>query len=484
MQPTEAIVLDNVFPGVQDVALRNGCISWSTGYPSNIKTLMTYNGPLASKLFASTAAGIYDATTLGVVGAAVTACTNGAWKYVNFTNSGGSFLLAVNGVDNLKLYDGAAWTTVTGVSVPAITGVNTQSLSYIALHKRRIWFVERNSMNLWYLATDAMSGAATLFPVGPLFKRGGKITAIGTWSIDGGSGQDDYFVILTSRGQVGVYQGTDPTASTTWALVGVYDVGIPIGDKPLVDFGGDLLLLTNSGVFPMSKVVQSTILDKSATVSFQIDAAFLDSTVAFGTNYGWQMCSYKTENFMVVNVPIAEDQISYQYVMNTITKAWCRFVGWNASCWETLGNDLYFAGGTSVRKAWIGNNDEGSPIQARVQQAYNGLGYGGQKKPHLARINATITGSLTLQIAFDSDFRTFGGYSQISYAALSASALWDTGIWDSSLWDAGIIPVESKWLTVPSDLGYLHSFRLQLTTSTSSVQWTSTNISYVPAGIL
>lgn len=484
MAPLDAVVMDNVFPGVQEVSLRKGRINWVTGFAADIKSLLAYNGPSATKLFASTNTGIYDVTTSGAVGAAVTACTNGRWESVNFSNSGGSFMVSVNGVDKLKLYDGASWTDIDGVSVPAITGVTTSSLVYVSLHKKRLWFIENNSMKLWYMPVDSIGGAATLFPVGSLFRKGGKLVATGSWTLDGGNGADDYFVMCTSNGEIAVYQGTDPASSTTWALVGVYDVGQPMGNKPFVDYGGDLLYISRNGLFPLSKLVQSTVVDRSQTVSFKIDGAFLDATTDYAANFGWQAVIHQSANFLLVNVPVSNDTLSYQFVMNTISKSWCRFTNWNATAWAVLGSDLYFAGGRSVSKAWVGVADAGSPITGQIMQAYNALGKNGQKDIVLVRPNIAVSGSATLQMALDSDFKTFNGSTSLLYSPVGTPALWDAALWDTGLWDAGLSTLEPKWLTVPNELGYLHSFRLQLSTSTASFTWTSTNFAYRMAGIL
>lgn len=50
-----------------------------------------------------------------------------------------------------------------------------------------------------------------------------------TWTLDSGEGLDDYLVVTTSEGQVGVFRGTDPTSVATWGLVGVWNLGEPIG---------------------------------------------------------------------------------------------------------------------------------------------------------------------------------------------------------------------------------------------------------------
>lgn len=478
MSPLDAIVLDNWFPGVQDVSVRKGSIDWSTGYAQNVRTLMSFSGKTADKLFAACSNGIFDATASGAVGAAVAACTNGFWSFVNFSSSGGNFLCLCNGVDAYKTFDGAAWAT------PAITGVAGTSLNYITAHQRRLWFIEKNTMNLWYLGTEAISGAATQFPVGAIFKKGGYLVAIGSWTVDSGAGKDDLFVIVTSNGEIAVYGGTDPSSAVTWALIGVYDAARPLGSRPLIDYGGDLLYLSKVGLQPMTKIAQSSLYNSSDAVSFKIDGAFLDAAGLYANNFGWQMIVHKAQNMLIVNVPVTSDALSYQFVMNTITKAWCRFTSWNASCFAVSGDNLYFGGGVKVYEGWTGHNDSGAAIIAQAAQAYSNLGIGGQKQIELVRPNIAFTQNINLQMAMDSDFRAFDGKTEINYIPLQGAGIWDSSLWDSALWDGGSGAFNPQWTTVPGKLGYLHSFRMQLTSSLSSSSWTSTDFVCRPAGIL
>lgn len=475
---TDAIVMDNIFPNVQEVQLRKGSITWATGLPAAAKMLLAYNGPTTSKLFVSTNTEIYDATANAAVGSPVTTCTSGNWSYVNFVTAGGNFLVAANGFDAVKNFNGTTWTT------PTITGVTSSSLSYVTAHQRRLWFVEKDSMNIWYLPVEQIAGAAVQFPVGALFKRGGKVLAIGSWTLDSGSGSNDLFVIVTTEGEIAVYTGTDPASSTTWALVGVYSVPLPLGDRPLTDYGGDLLYLSQNGIIPISELAQSVIVDRSKLVSFKIDGAFLDAAEAYNVNQGWQMALHKTANFLVVNVPVSQDTLSYQFVMNTITKAWCRFIGWNASAFASLGGDLYFCGGGAVYKAWTGLTDSGAPIQAQVVQAYSPLGTRSQKNISMVRPNIGFSGAAQIMLSMDADFRSFSGQTEFNYAPLSTSAIWDISLWNSGIWDSGTTVLVPQWLTVPSELGYLHSFRLQIVTSQSTFSWTSTDFAFRSAGIL
>lgn len=484
MPATDAVLMDNIFPDISDVGLRLGRADWATGFASPVKRLMAYESSTSAKQFASTTTGVYDVTAAGAIGAAAFACTSGEWSSVNFQNSGGSFLTMVNGSDSMRLYDGATWTAITGASTPAITGVTTSTLAYVALHKRRLWFAQNNSMNLWYLAVDAIAGAATVFPVGALFAKGGKVVAIQSWTIDGGNGPDDYFAILTSKGEMAVYSGTDPANATTWSLVGVYYVGAPVGNRPFAKLGGDLLILTRTGIFPASTFMQSTVVDRTKAVNLKIQGAFLDYIDTYGANLGWEMTVYPPANALIVNVPTAVGVYSIQLVMNLTTKAWCRFTNWDASAFVIANEKLFYAGTSKTYQAWTGNSDSGIAITGETIQAYNSFRFPTQSQVGMVRPHLSLTGSATVLYSIDTDFRMIGDPTLISYAGANGIGFWDSGVWDTSLWGGENQILKPTWFSVTSELGYLHAFRLKIISSNSRVNWTATNFLVSQAGIL
>lgn len=139
MPNTDAIRLDNWFPKPTSVDLRNGYIKYSTGYPAGVESLMPYNGPTISKLFAASGTAFYDATTQGAVGApVVTGLGSARWQHVNMGTPGGAFLVAVNGIDYPRSYNGTTWTTYAGVgpqTISTITNVGTlATLTTAAAH--------------------------------------------------------------------------------------------------------------------------------------------------------------------------------------------------------------------------------------------------------------------------------------------------------------------------------------------------------------
>ena len=141
-------------------------------------------------------------------------------------------------------------------------------------------------MNLWYLPSDSVQARQRVSRLG-YFPPRGKLVATATWTMDSGNGIDDYFVICDFKGELAVYQGTDPASSTTWSLVGVYFVGSPVGRKPFTKYGGDLLFLCDNGLYPLSKFMQSAVVDRTQAISFKIDGALQVAVTDYRDNVGW-----------------------------------------------------------------------------------------------------------------------------------------------------------------------------------------------------
>lgn len=484
MNPTDAVVMDNFYPETGTVNLRPGKITWATGLTGTVKSILPFNSTSTNKLFASTNTAIYDVTAQGAVGASVATCTSGKWEFRNFTNAGGSRLVMVNGVDKMKVYDGTTWLIIDGASTPAITGIATTDITNLHIFKHRLWFIKANSMSAYYLGIDAFGGSAVEFPMGPNFTRGGYLVAQHSWTIDGGQGLDDYLVTVTSEGELAVYQGTDPSTAATFALVGTYFVGKPLGKKCFAKYGGDLLYLSKQGVFPLSSLLQSATIERTRSLSNKIDNAFKEAILQYSNNFGWSATLHPTQSAVIINVPIQEGAQTVQFVMNDITKSWCRFLGWNADVFQIYGDEVYSAIGSVVYKNWIGTSDAGMPISGKCQQAYLSIGPI-EKFISLVRPNIMLQGSVTIQTAIDTDFALFSNGNSDSYLSLSSGvALWDSGIWDTSVWSGGLIPVGGQWLTNCNNPGFFHSFRLQCTSSTATLNWVSTDYAYQKAGIL
>ena len=496
MSEKDAIFLDNFFPSPSDVQLRKGSILFATlptdtepGSPHNIRSILSYKSPTgAAKLFVGLEDGIYDATAGGTIAAVASVCTNASWQSVNITTAGGSFLWGCNGVDKARYYDGSAWTVLDGTSTPALTGITSTDVTNVSLFKSRLFLCEKDSLSFWYLPVNSVAGAASEFPMGALFRKGGYLVATGAWTLDGGNGPDDYFVAVTSEGEVAVYLGTDPSNAATWALQGIYELGRPLSRRCLVKTAGDLCVLTTEGLYPLSKSLLSASVTKKSAVSDKISKAWITYTSAYKDLYGWQPILFQDATMLLVNVPVLEEHsinsvYSYQFVMNTQTGAWCRFTGLPAEVWGVHNGRLFFALHNKLYEAWVGADDNGLPIDGKAKTAsFYPAGRGAQARVTLLRPLLYSLQALRLQLGIDTDYDE----SQVSGSAISYAqslAVWDSAIWDQSYWSVGASTI-AKWRSVAHKPGRAVSLRLRVRSKGVTMSWIGTDLILQKGGLL
>lgn len=444
MEPKYAVVLDNIVPRPGWVEFRGGYNAWVQGLGGPVETLMCYRPPGSQqRLFAAVTTNIWETTEYGIATLAVSGQANARWQYINFTPAGGStYIYAVNGVNNPLLFDGSTWTN------PAITGVTPATLINVNVHKRRIWFIQANTTKAWYLATDAIQGVASEFDLGALMNKGGNLIAMGTWTIDGGNGPDDLAVFITSRGQAIVYKGTDPSNPNAWALVGVFNLAPCLSNRCFGQMGSDLLLITLEGLLPASKALPFDPSGvRSVALTNRIQNAMLMAAQTGQNQFGWQVMTFPKQSLLILNVPIQENVSQVQFVMNSITGAWCRFTGWNANCFELLNDSLYFGDNDgNVNLAYAGALDLVTPIQSTLKCAFNAFDDPGRVK-YMSMVRPMIVadGTLLPGLGVDIDFGDTALVSPV-ITLNPIGGIWDSGTWDSSLWGAGAITV-TNWLS-------------------------------------
>jgi len=481
MDPLDAVTLTNFWPGTNSVILRNGYTKHSTGFPGQVQSVMAYNSGTANKLFAASGSGIYDATSSGAVGSAVvTSLTNVKFQYINITTSGGSYLMAVNGADKARTYDGTNWHIDGDGSPYNITGVDTANCSNITLFKNRVWLVENGSLKAWYLPVNSIGGAAVALDMTSVFQKGGYLMAGMTWTLDAGYGMDDYLAFITSYGEVAVWRLTDPTTPSGISLIGVYTVGAPIGRRCYVKFGGDLLIITQDGVVPMSGSLQSSRLDPRVSITNKIQYAMSVAISTYGANFGWQLLYYPKENQLILNVPIEEGQ-QQQYVMNNITKSWCNFTGWEANAWEIFNDDPYFGGNGYVGKAWNGNKDHDSNIPGFALQSFQTYGTALQKQCKMIRYHVLTDGTPSVFGNVNVDYNLADESAQLNFS-ISNFGIWDSGLWDAAIWGSGLVP-SANWQGA-TNIGYTFAPLFKTATQELQLQWVATDLVFEAGGVL
>lgn len=377
MPAKNAVLLDNWIPRAGYIEMRRGYVEQVTGFAAPVESLIAWRGDaVGDQLFAASGADIYDVTAAGTLGSAVYSAsgstTSARWKHTNFANAAGAFALAANGVNTPIYYDGSAFSTLTITG----SGLTATKLSDVMVHKRRLFWLQGDSLTVWFLDVNAIQGAAGKLPLGGYFSKGGHLVAQATWSLDGGQGIDDLAVFVTSEGQVAVFQGLDPSDPDNWALVGIYDLARPLGDRPMIKWGSDLVVLTEDGVVPLSQALnKDRTEDDQVALTMKVATAFSKAARSYGANYGWSGTLYAGRGSLAIfNVPTSELTASQQYVQSIQTGAWCRFTGINAFCWELANDGIYFGSTEGVYRWDAGSTDNGETIVADVTPAFSDFG--------------------------------------------------------------------------------------------------------------
>lgn len=483
MNPQDAAAITNWFPTTTDLMIRKGYSEYATGLGGQVDTLMPYSGGSTDKLFAGVANGnVYDVTSAGAVGAAVlTGLSNGRFEYQNVSTSGGNFMLFVNSADKLRGYDGTNWWT-DGDGTHDITGFDTSTASNINLFKNRVWMIKRNTLSAYYLPTSAIAGAAAEFPLQSIARKGGYLVDVCPWTIDAGYGVDDLLAFVTSKGEVILYRGTDPSSANTWALVGVWELGAPVGKRCLMKYEGDLLVIGQDGLSPMSAALQSSRVNPKVQLTDKIQWAVSEAVTNYGANFGWETLYYPKQNMLIMNIPVNTGSDQEQYVMNTITKNWTRFTGWGANTWCLYQDEPYFGGNGFVGKAWDTYADNSTDITTTCAQAFSYLRSPGLlKRFTMIRPILSTDGSPGVLANLNIDFEISTTSSPVSTTPVTG-AVWDTAVWDSGIF-AGGLSITKLWQGA-TGVGYAAGTQLNCAANGIQLRWVSTDIVFETGAIL
>jgi hypothetical protein len=463
MDPKRAPHLENWVARPGYVEVRQGAYPWNKPDSAPLETIMVYRDPEGETMFAACGSTIYDVSTYGLSVAVVTGLGSARWQYVNFTPSGSNtFLSCVNGVDQMQQWNGTAWSVPVVSNFPSGISSTAQAINIYAA-KQRIWLVWKNTTLASFFATQAITGAlAGTQDFGPLFTKGGYLVAVSDWTIDGGNGPQDYVAFISSRGQIALYSGTDPTNASAWSLVGVFNLAPPMGYRCAYGIGSDIALITQQGVLPISQALPfDPSADRSVAITARIQNAMAQAAQVGNTLFGWQLMSFPLQQLLILNVPISENESQNQFVMNTLTGAWSQFTGWNANCFEIFENNLYWGDNTgSIWQGYSGYADGNVGVHIDMQCAFNWFDEPGKvKRMTMMQPLLTTQGNITPVLEVDTDFSTTLAVQPINITAVGV--LWDSAIWDVSLWPAGTTNY-TQWLTVEA-IGHCFAARIHTT---------------------
>lgn len=456
--PGSAQILENWLPTPTGAVMRRGKQLYATlgGGTFTTRSLFSYVAGNQRQLFGATDDAIYDITVVpqgnniligtendDIIGtenddmigvsstaslAVLTEQTGGNWVVPQFSTAGGTFLIGVNGADPAFLYDGTDFTATT-ITFPDGVTLTTADLSYAWVFKNRLWFIQKDSLNAWYLDVDQIGGELTLFPLGGVFGKGGSLTFGATWSQDVGNGLNALCAFISSEGEAAVYQGSNPESASDWGIVGVYQTGKPMGPKGHVQIGGDIAMASDIAFVPISEALRREYSQLGAnSLSSPIEAIWPEQ-VTNRRGSPWHCVFWTAQQMVVVGLPTINGQPPGMLVMNSRTGKWAWFTNWSSTCLHVF-NDRLFIGDTNGRvfEGNVTGLDDGIPYTATYLPSFDQLEKPGHKTISMVRAVLRSPQTIIERTSVHTD------YTVKLPAAPDASIVQGGNVWGSAIW--------------------------------------------------
>jgi hypothetical protein len=249
MPPNDAQDLVNLFPNGRSASLRGGYdLLCQTSGKADLAVHFLHTLPLqdgTTQLVTACDDAIYEVssgTQSDITGA--TTPSDGDWNAAIFANR----LYMCNGVDVVQVYTGSGTCSDSTFTGPALT-----SLINVSSYKERLYFVEKNTLSVWYGGTKSVGASAlTEFEMDYFFKLGGYLLFAGSWTNQLATTSADLFFAVSSEGEILFYNGSDP--AEPWQLVARFVIGKPLGYRAFVRVNQDVWILTQQGIVPVSSL--------------------------------------------------------------------------------------------------------------------------------------------------------------------------------------------------------------------------------------
>jgi hypothetical protein len=494
-KPGGAARLENFLPTATDVRMRSGSKMYTVLPVESgpVRSLFTYLNGANRKLFAANDGAIYDITVIlggttltdgigfdlvtdegDVIGEPdtegvemVNTLTGGDWSVVQFQTAGGIFLRLVNGADDPLVYDGTAFDTT---PILEADGLDPKALNFVFAYKKRLFFLEKETMNAWYLPVEQIGGELEKLPLGANFSRGGSLVFGATWSLDTGGGLSEQCVFITSEGEVIAFQGDNPGDAATFSKVGTYRTGKPLGPKAITRGGGDLIMATDIGYVPLSQAVQRdfAVISPSA-VSYPIETEW-NERAKERSAAPWHAEVWPAKQMVVIALPSLGGMQPEMLVANARTGAWALYTGWSGTCLGLFGDRLFFGSDAGrVIEAEVGGFDVGidgrpdAPYTATAVPLFDGMRDPGTiKEVGVARAVIRAPGEVDVQLAAHADF-VIDDMTPPNASPARGGSLWGAGLWGSSTWGTEAVKLtQQDWESVAA-IGFALSVSVQIT---------------------
>jgi hypothetical protein len=466
----------SVFVGAAPSGFLAGWGEVSDASRAPIISSFTYaTGATNRRMYFATTTTIYDVTTTTPV-VIKSGQANGNYSSSQMANAAGDHLIVVNDAGDFPLrFDGASWTTLNADQItgpPGSAVEHGRNLVHVCKYRNRWFFIELNSMNAWYLGLNSIGGALLQIPLSGAATKGGKLLYCATWSIDAGDGIDDKIVFGTDLGEIIVFTGSDPSNAAAWRQEGRYDMSPPMGKNATLSIGGDLLVACVDGILPTSGAITKDKAELELAAVTRAIKPMWRQEVLDKRSWAWTMCKWDPYGGVFVTWPGGPPGEYRCAVVNAATGAWCRYTGWDATCFAKMNDDMFFGTQTGrVMQADRTGTDNGAPYVCTMVGGWEVFQSPSQTitwKQARASFSARPDEQFIPQLSGTTDYVITLPTPPMAAADSAGLDLWDSGRWDSARWDSGTPPPASVrntgWVSI-GVTGFSHAPIIQVTMS-------------------
>ena len=428
MDPASALELTNIFPGAGAPTVRLGYTTFTTGgatIPSTpIRFMHEY--PLkdgTSQLIVGTDAALYSVSSLGVVTditRAAGAYSAGNWNKELFAGN----IYLCNGTNEPQVY------TETGQAInitgTGVTGGNA-TLAQVASYRERLYFAQENTAMMWYnksVKTPLNTGSPVMdfYDFQFIFRRGGSLLFIGSYTNTKGVSTQDLFMAVSSEGEIVMYSGTSPD-DTAWTLVAHFIIGKPLGRKAFIRVNQDVWIITQQGIIPVSALFETDPEQALNIVSLKVNPLITQYATQASSAELWGGFFWPQGRRVYITLPDSPSSATL-LVYSLDTKAWTQFVLYSgehavASC-KFLNLPFYGSNTGAIYQGETGYADAvtsttSQSIAFSCRTAFSFYGARGNYKA-FKDIRPLLKGKrgVTLNLGLDTDFKRSAVLTQVT----------------------------------------------------------------------
>lgn len=367
------------------------------------------------------------------------------WSWTSFANlSSTDYTVMVNGSDGVWSWDG----TNAGLVHEAVTApagnpwIVPAQFNIVLSHLNRLWFADGANLAVYYLPLQTKSGEVKYLPLNAVFKRGGTIRAMMTWTTDGATNLNDQLAIFTSNGECAIWSGIDP--DTDMSLSGVFRFDAPMSKHSVVNYGGDLFVLISTGLVPMSVLLRAETEQLGNT-----DKGIVDEFLAaaeYRARGGWEAFLNPLDGRIYCNTPQGSPNSYRQLVRNMPGGQWASWNSLPARCWGYVNQRVFFGSDDGKVYELSRNflNDNGKPIRVDVQMAWGNFGTPAIKQFKMVQPYIQSTGTPRPFVDIKVDYDLSAPLNQPDVTTADTGATWDLATWDVDAWASGV-NVHTNW---------------------------------------